>query len=428
MNTTTKQINTTHRTITISLVSEDINEVKNHIIAELSKGLKVPGFRPGKAPKETAEKHLDQKTLQSEVLSEAVNTFFFKALSQEGIQPVTEPKISITKFVPFTELEFVAEVAVLGQIKLGDYKKIRVKRKEVSITDAQVQEVIESLLTRSATKTIVARPAKVGDEVLIDFLGKDSDGKEIPGAKGSNYPLVLGSKSFIPGFEEALVGVKAADEKTFEVTFPKDYHAKSLQNKKVSFSVTVHDIKEVVPSELSDAFAASVGPFKDVEELKADITTQLQFEKDREQTVTLENECVEKMLETSKVEIPEELVKEQVERMLADEKSQAVYRGQTFDELLSTLGQTEEEFITSLKPEAEKRIRIGVLLSEISKAEGIDASPEEVATRQQLLKSQYQDPGFRSELDKPEVLRDLRVRIVTEKTLTKMLEYAIIKK
>ena len=205
---------------------EELTKIKNKVLKHLAQHVKVSGFRKGKVPLSVVEKNVDQQQLQSEFINEAINMLYVAALKEEHIRPVGQPKVEITKFVPFTALEFTMDIPVVGEITLPDYKKVSVKKDEVKITADQVNEVLENLRTRGAEKEEVKRAAKDGDEAWIDFEGTDKDGKAIDGASGTDYPLTLGSKTFIPGFEDNVVGMKIGEEKSFDLTFPKNYGQK----------------------------------------------------------------------------------------------------------------------------------------------------------------------------------------------------------
>jgi trigger factor len=237
--------------------------------------------------------------------------------------------------------------------------------------------------------------------------------------------LLLGSKTFIPGFEENLVGTNAGEEKTFTLTFPKDYGVKALANKKVTFTVNVTKVQEVIEPKVDDAFAAQVGPFKTVKELKDDIKKQLTHERQHELDRDFESELVKEISDKSKVTIPEVMINDQVERLLRDLQQNLTYRGQTFPEFLEQEGKTEEQYRKDvLAPQAEERVKAGLVLSEIAEREGIEVTPEELEIRVQILKNQYQDQAMQAELEKPENRRDIAARLLTEKTLNKLVHYA----
>lgn len=409
--------------LTIDATPAELDTVKKHTLEHLKKDMKLPGFRSGKAPLSVVEKNADQNVLQANFVEEAINHLYQKAISSQELRPLDNPKVSIMKFVPYTELSFDAEVEILGEVKLADYKKIKQTMPKFSVVAKEVDEVIKNLQKREATKVPVKRAAKMGDELVIDFTGVDSKKQPIKGAEAKDYELLLGSKSFIPGFEEELVGLKASDSKSFTLTFPKNYSAKDLANQKVTFTVDVKSVNELQEPKLDDEFAAKLGPFKTVSELKATIKEQLTVEKQTQARRQLENELIKKIVEGSQLSVPEVLVNEQIERLKTEVRQNIAYRGQTWQEMLEAESKTEEEFIKSqLKPEAERRVKTGLVLAEISMKEKLEVSPEEVAQRIQELKMQYQDQAMRAELDKPEAEREMTSRLLTEKTVQYLVE------
>jgi trigger factor len=420
--------NLTDTKLHLTLTADELvlQEAKKEALEALAKNLKLQGFRPGKAPLSLVEKQVDPAALQSEFLERAMNRLYIAALDQEKLRPVEQPQVKIKKFVPFDTLELEAEVEVVGEVKLPDYKKIKVAKRPVTITAKDVDQVLENLRGRVSEKKDVDRAAKDGDQVFIDFKGVDAKTKEaIAGADGKNYPLTLGSNAFIPGFEPALVGLKANDEKTFTVTFPADYSVKTLQNRKVAFTVNVSKVQEVVEPKLDDAFAAQVGPFKTLADLKIDIKKQLAAEQEQQAERDHADKVLTKITEKTKVAVPKVLVDEQVERILQDQRQSAIYRGQTWEEYLKAEGLKDEaSYREKIRPDAELRVKAGLTLAEIGEKEKITITPEEVEVRIQLLKNQYQDPQMQAELAKPEAQRDIASRMLTEKTLSKLTAYA----
>jgi trigger factor len=425
MQTTIKQLTPTNVELTIVTEPADLTPVKASVLKELAKDVKMAGFRKGHAPDTLVEKNVDQSVLQSRFLDAAVSQLYMQALVEERLRAVAPPSVNVTKFVPFTTLEFTATVEVLGEVKLADYKKFSFARANEAVTDKEVDVVIEDLRARSAERHEVERAAKDGDELVMDFTGLDAKTKDpIEGAAGKDYPIVLGSNTFIPGFEPELIGMKAGGEKTFVVTFPKDYGAKDLQSKKVSFTVQAKRVNEVKLPEVDDEFAAKLGP-KTVADLKTDIKAQLGAEKANQAERKLENDILGALAEKSKLEVPKVLVEEEVERMLAEEKRNLLYRGQTWQEHLDAEGKTEEEHRAEHTEQAEIRVKSGLVLGEVAQAEGLDVTEEELDQRIAQLKQQYSDAQMQAELDKPENRRDIASRILTEKTLQLLKSYAV---
>jgi trigger factor len=424
------QISVTHSSdteVNISVVANEaeMRPLKEHVLEHFQARVKLPGFREGKAPLSLVEKNVDPAQLQSEFLEEAVNQMYVQAINQEHLRPVANPEVSLKKFVPFTILEFEATVQIVGEITLADYKKMKKTKPEVKITAKDVTEVIDALKKRVAEKKDVDRAAKADDQVWIDFKGVDDKGEPVKGAEGKDYPLTIGSNTFIPGFEDNVIGMKANDEKTFTLKFPKEYGVAALASKDVTFTVTATKVQEVVEPKVDDDFAAKVGPFKTVEELKADIKEQLTLERQQEADRKFENELIEEITAKSKVAVPKVLVDEQVDRIEQEERQNLVYRGQTWQEHLEEEGVTAEEHREQKRPAAEERVKAGLVLSEISEVEKIDITPEELEIRIQLLKGQYQDAQMQAELDKPENRREILSRMLTEKTMDKLKGYVL---
>ncbi|MET0779659.1 MAG: trigger factor, partial [Candidatus Saccharimonadales bacterium] len=390
--------------------------------------LKLPGFREGKAPLSIVEKQVDQARLQSEFIEHALQRLYLAALEQENLRPVSEPKIKINKFVPFETLEVEVSVEIVGDVKLPDYKKMKFAKEKVTVTAKEIDDVIANLRTREAEKKDVDRAAKDGDEVWIGFTGVDAKTKEaIKGADGKDYPLVLGSNTFIPGFEPELIGTKAGDQKTFILTFPKDYGVSTLQNRKVEFTTTTNKVQEVVLPKLDDEFAAKVGPFKTVAELKADVKKQLEAEKEYRADQKYADDLLTKITEKTKVAIPEVLVNEQIDRLERDQRQNLMYRGQTWQEYLESEGLTEDTFREKQRPVAELRVKAGLVLSEIADLEKIEVTADELDAQMQALSARYPDAKMQAELAKPEARRDIASRVMTEKTIAKLTKYATAK-
>lgn len=425
MQVTTTKPTDTQAVLTVTADAEELKTIKEHVLKDLAKQVKVPGFRAGKVPAAIVEKNVDQAALQTEFLEHAINDLYPGAVQQAGIRPVDRPEIEVKKFVPFTTVEFEAKIPVIGEIKLGDYKKLKLARQPVKVTAKEVDDVIKALRQRAATATDVDRAAKANDQAVIDFKGVDDKGQPVKGADGTDYPLPLGSNTFIPGFEDNVIGMKTGEEKTFTLKFPKDYGVKALANRNVTFTVTVKKVQELVEPELNDAFAATVGPVKSVEALKADIKRELETERQRQADLDYESELVKMLAAKSTVSIPEALVNDQIEQMFREIQQNLIYRGQTIQEFLEMEAKTEEAYKQEvLKPQAEERIKAGLVLAEVADREKLDVLPEELDIRIQALKSQYTDAQMQAELDKPENRRDIASRMLSEKTVAKLASYA----
>ena len=424
MQTNVSHPSTTEAVLTVIATEAELSAIKKDVLGHFQNTTKVPGFRAGKIPEAVLEKHVDPNVLGSEFLEHAIEQLYPQALNAEKLRPVDRPKIELKKFVPFSSLEFTATVPVFGKVKLADYKKIKLEKPVVKLTAKDVDEVLESLQDQLATYKDADRAAKSGDQVYIDFKGVDAKGEPVKGAEGNDYPLKLGSNAFIPGFEDNVVGMKAGEEKTFTLTFPKDYGVSALANKKVTFTVTATKVQEATKPRIDDEFATKVGPFKSLANLKEDIKMQVGLERQQQSDQEYESNLVRKIAEKSSVEIPKSLVDEQIERIEQSERQNLNYRGQTWQEHLDEEGVTEEEHREQKRPEAESRVKASIVLAEIADSEGLDVTPEEINARLVQYKAQYNDPQMLAELDKPENRQDIASRILTEKTVNLLVSFA----
>jgi trigger factor len=424
MKYTRKNTSDTQVAFTVTLDAADLAKIKKTTVARLSKKVKVAGFRDGKVPANVAEKHLDQNALGMEVAEDAVNAFMVEVLEGEKVQPLDSPHVDLSSYVPGESLEFKADVQILPAIKLGDYKSLKAKKPTIKVDDKDVDEVIERMRQGLSQKKEADHPAKDGDEVVIDFHGTDKDGKDVAGATGKEYPLTLGSSSFIPGFEEGLAGKKAGDHVDLPLTFPKDYHHKPLAGALVNFAVDIKKVNEVALPALDDEFAAKVGPFKTVDDLKADIRRELTDQHEREALDKLRDELVEQLVKGSDIPAPEVLINDQMASIERDFVQNLLYRGMTLAQYLQQQKLNEEEWrATELREQAIRRVQVGLALAELSKIEKIDVSREELEERLSDMLQRYGgDKKIREQLDTADARRDLANRLITEKTVDRLVE------
>jgi trigger factor len=410
--------------LTISDDSADMEPIKRHVLAHFRHRVQIPGFRAGSAPLAMVEKSIDQKQLIDEFMEHALNHFYTQAIKHQNLRPVGQPQVQLKKFVPFSDLLFEVETETIGDVVLPDYKKIKLKKAQASVTTKDVNDVVKSLQTRLAKRKEVDKPAKAGDEVIIDFKGKYKDGQPVSGTDAKDYPLILSSDSFIPGFEENLTGVKPGDSKKFKVKFPANYGVTAMRNREVVFEVEVKKVQELETPKVDDSFASQVGPFKMVAELKADVKKQLKIERQQQLDRDFENRLIGEIVAQSKVAIPDSLIDEDIVRMEDEEKRNLSFRGQTWQEHLREESVTEQEHRDRQRPRAEERIKAGIILGEIADKENITVTSAEVEARIKLLKGQYQDEAMRAELDNPQARRDIEARLLTEKTINKLVSYS----
>ncbi|HEX9679724.1 MAG TPA: trigger factor [Candidatus Saccharimonadales bacterium] len=420
-----KETSETGRLLHISGDEADLKKIKNHTLDNLKAKVKAPGFRPGKAPISVVEKQLTSEALQREVLEEAVNHLYSETVIDKQLRPLRNPKIELKKFVPFSVLEFTAEIEIIPPVGLGDYKKFRKQAQKAEVSSKEIDQVIENLRLRTAQKNEVKRSAKKDDEVWIDFDGKDAKGKAVAGASGKDYPLRLGSDTFIPGFEKNLIGLKVGQTKSFDVKFPVSYSHKPMAGKTVAFNVKVKTVKEVILPKADDNWAKQVGPVADLKSLRDDIKSQLLSQKLEQADNKLKDDLAKELVEKSQVIVPPALVEEQAKHIRQDFINNLVYRGLTLKEYLEQAGKTEADWAKDeLNPQAERRVKIGLVLSAVADAEQLSVNDEEIDQRISLYKGQQQRPDAQVHYDTEDGRRDVASRILTEKTLNKLAEYA----
>ena len=418
MKTKVKNISDVKVELTISLGVEELKAAEQVALTKLAKEVKIEGFRKGKAPLEMVAAQVDQNVLDQEIIENALSKAVAEAFLKEKIQAINRPEVDVKKFVPGTELEFTATSEIMPKVELGDYKNLKVKKEKVSVSQKEVNETIDQILKNFAEKKEVKRAAKEGDEVVIDFLGK-KDGVAFDGGKAEKFPLELGSKSFIPGFEEGLIGKKAGDELSLDLKFPKDYHAKDLAGAKVVFEVKIHEVRENVLPEINEEFLSKLGEFKTKEDFEKQIKEDLKTQKQAEADDKFKDELVKKLAEVSKVPVPEILLEDQKQSIEMDMQQNLMYSGLSLDEYLKRMNKTREEWLENdVKAVAESRVKSGLALAELSKVEKIQSSVDELDARIAQLKEQYgNSKEVVKQLSSDDVRRNLANQILTEKTI-----------
>jgi trigger factor len=422
MKTTVKHLSDTRVVVTIALDAAELEAAEQVALHKFAKDTKVNGFRKGKAPLELVKKNTDQALLGQETLENALSKGVAEGFLNNDLQALEQPSIEVKKYVPGQEMEFTAEADVLPEITLGDHKKLKATKQKTEVTDAEVEEVIERIAQSSSEKKAVKRAAKMGDETVIDFVGK-LKGEAFPGGTGNDYPLTLGSGSFIPGFEEALVGVKAGDKKDVELSFPKDYHAKDLAGKKVTFETTVKTVNEIVKPKLDDEFAANVGPFSSMKDLRNDIKREITARNDQKAEDQYKDDLVRDLVKKTKVAAPKALVEMQLQSLEQDLTQNLMYQGMNFEQYLESKGYKDrDEWVKKEAEEAaEFRVKAGLTLAELSKALKVEATSDELASEINAYKTQYaNNPEMAKRFDEPEVQREIANRLITEKTVDEL--------
>ena len=422
MKTTVKKLSATRVLVTVAAGQPELETAEQVALKRMAKNIKVNGFRQGHVPIAVVKKHADPHTLSQETLEAAINRAVAEAFLSNKLQVLDRPEVELKKFVPGEMLEFTAEADIMP--KLGDYKKLKATKKAIKIDKKDVEEVIERIRKGLAEKTETTEAARDGDEVIIDFVGK-RDGEAFQGGTGKDYPLTIGSGTFIPGFEEALVGLKAGDKKDVALQFPKDYHAKDLAGADVVFETTIKKINKVELPELNDEFAAKAGPYTSMDDLRQDIEAEITAQQERQALDELKDDLVKQLVAASDVAVPDVLRQDQIRSLEQDLVQNLRYRGMTLDQYYESRGFANRDAWVEAEANdtAEARIKAGLVLAELSKELAIEATADELAAHIDAYKQQYaNNTEMAKRFDQPEAQREIANRLITEKTVDKLVE------
>lgn len=359
------------------------------IFKKKNKEVKIDGFRKGMAPKELYIKKFGIESLYMDAVDACISVAYKKALEKEKLVPVIEPRVDVTG-ISDSNVIFKFVIVTKPEITLGEYKNLKVKKGKVEVTDEEIDHEIEHLRGHMAD-IVVKETGKVenGDTAVISFTGI-VDGKEVEGAKGENYPLEIGSHSFIPGFEEGLVGMKNGEEKELQLKFPENY-VEDLKGKDVTFKVTVNEIKTRVLPELNEDFFQDLGydDVKTVDDLKKKVKADLEHEKEHQIDDEFLDKCLEKAAANMKVKLNPEIIDEEIHRMIDQYAEQLKMQGMNIDEFYKMTGTKEEDLHKQMAPEAEKRVKYRYLLEEIAEVEKLDFTEKEVKARAEEVAKSY---------------------------------------
>lgn len=415
MKTKLKKLANSRVELTVTLDGTDLKKASEMALETLAKEVRVEGFRKGKVPTEVAKKFVPENDLNARTMDIAVRTTVVSAFEREKQMPLLRPEINVTKFVPGEMLEYTATVEVVPEVTLGDFKKLGVKRDEVKIAAKDINGVLDNIAHSFAEKKVVKRPAKLGDEVIIDFVGK-KDGVAFPGGSADNYHLALGSGNFIPGFEDGIVGHESGDKFDLELTFPKDYGMADLAGVKTVFNVLLKQVNEVAVPTIDDELAKKVGPFKDLKALKEDIEKNLKLQTEERVEEKFKDELIKALIKKSKIgEIPEILISDQMHGIRENLERNAKSQGITFEEYIKRSGETEETWEKKARKVAEENVKASLCLQTLAINEKVTVSDKDVEAKLAELRDVYRkSPEALKNLKDPNVKQDIKNRMTIE--------------
>jgi trigger factor len=364
--------------LTIEVAAEDLEKAMQNAYQKAKGRISIPGFRKGKAPRKMIEQMYGKGVFLEDAVNALIPEHYSKALAECELEIVSQPTIDITQAEPGKAFIFTAEVAVKPEVTLGDYKGVEVPKTEITVTDEDVEaELKKEQEKNSRTISVEDRAAQLNDIVTIDFEGS-VDGVPFDGGQATEYPLTLGSNTFIPGFEEQLVGAKVGDDVDVKVTFPEEYQAKELAGKEAIFKCAVKKIEAKELPELDDDFAKDVSEFETLAEYKEHVKTNLEDKKANEAKRAKEDAAVDKAIENAQMDIPEAMLMTQCRQMLDDFSRRMQSQGLSMDQYFQFTGMTADKMMEDMKPQALKRIQTRLVLEKVAEVENIQPTEEEV--------------------------------------------------
>ena len=413
--------------LTIEVPAEEVEKALQAAYLKERGKISLPGFRKGRVPRQMIEKMYGPEVFYDEAANHMISEAYGKAYDECELEIASQPTIDVVQLEKGKDFIFTAEVAVKPEVELGTYKGVEVEKADTEVTDADVEEELKKVQEQNS-RLVAADDKEVenGDQVTIDFEGF-VDGVAFEGGKGEDYPLTIGSHSFIDNFEEQIIGMNIGDEKEINVTFPEEYHAEELKGKPAMFKVKVKEIKEKVLPELDDDFAQDVSDFDTLAEYKEDLKKNITVRKENEAKAKKEDEAIAKIIETSKMDIPEAMINTQVNRMLEDFAQRLQSQGLSVEQYFQYTGVTAEKIIEDMKPQAVKNIQSRLVLEAIVKAENIEVSDEEFEAELNKMAEQYKMEidkikEFMGEYESKQIREDIAIQKAVDVIVNSVVE------
>ena len=389
MNVTVERVEN-EATLKITAPAGEVHAGYKKAVQKIADQANIPGFRKGKAPRAIIEMHYGKEAVKQEAFEIVANKAYSEALNQEKLIPVSDPKVEESTFEEGKDMELTIKVTLKPEPELGEYKGLHVEKKEVEVTDEQVDAQIKDMMGRDA-KMVVAEEGAViekGDFAIIDFAGT-VDGEPFSGGEGKGYPLEVGSNSFIPGFEDQLVGLSKGDSTDVEVTFPEDYFVKDLAGKEAIFKVNIQDVKRKELPELNDEYVASKTEFKTVEDLRANYKERMQKAAEANAKAEYEHELIDLAVANAKFSVPEIMIEDKISQMVEEMKMSLESRKMSLDMYMQYTGLDMAKIRENQRPVAEENVKTDLVLDAIAKAEDIQVDMADVDAEIAAISAQH---------------------------------------
>ncbi|HEY2554804.1 MAG TPA: trigger factor [Candidatus Cybelea sp.] len=406
-----------------SIGADELAAAEDRAYRKLSKGVRLPGFRTGKVPRKIFEQTYGSEAVTSQAVEDVIPEVYAKAVREHDLDPVDRPKVEVIEESDGRPLRLKATVEVRPAIELGKYMGVSVARPPIEVTDDDVERSLAALAKERATLLPVTRPAGMGDVATIDYAGT-IDGVPFEGGSAQGQSVELSEGRFVPGFVAGIVGMNPGESRNVEVQFPDDYPSAAVAGKPAVFAITLHELKEYELPPIDDDFARAVSSNQTVEELRADLRYRLEAVAKSRLRRAIGNEVVEKLLASHDFALPPTMVESELDRLMEDAASGAASQGASFEEHLKQIGKTDQDLRTSLRPEAESRVKTTLLIEQIAKAEKVAATPSDVSEELEALARRYGQPAARIRKALGNNLLSLMEGIVRNKTLELLIDGA----
>ena len=415
--------------LTIELSPEEYQPFLQNAAEQISKEKNIAGFRPGKASLGIVIQQVGAQAVWQQALEPAIQKTFTKAIEQEKLLTIGSPQIDVVKLAPDNPVIYKATIALLPSLELADYSKIKIKAKPVEVAEDEIKKTLNNLQKSRAKESAVDRASKTGDKVEIDF---ETFLDKIPVDKGKQekFPLTIGEKTFIPGFEEKITGLKKGDTKEFQLKFPETYHQKNLAGRLVDFKIKVNEVYQLDLPELNDEFAKSLdGEFKTFKDLETRIKHDMTYQKEHKAQHELEEEMIDKVITQSIFgDIPNLLVDSETKKMIQELEQNITAQGLQFDDYLMHLNKKREDLLLEFAPQAIKRVKSALIMREVAKVEKIDADEKEIEEEiQKMLAAYASNPEIAKQIDTPQY-RDYTRNVLAAKKVMDHIKSAMVDK